>query len=444
MNKKGTESISVKTIVLGLLAMLLVTIPVSVSASDDDNSLAALGITTEGVTVEPEFSYDIWNYTVTVPAGTKELTLDPVPSSDRAVIADISGTQLADDGTGTVVITVRAANGSEFPYQLNVVSSGEAPAAQPQEAETEAPAPPETEAQTEAQKEAQTENPNLVRVDKNTLDEAQDTIDGLKGEIVGYRDTISLYTKIMYGLIALAVILFFAVINLLLRKNDLKAELKEYRSLGYSSGKKAKKNKKAPAGTGAQQAKPGQGGYARQGAPAQGGYPVNGRGPSLADGRGIPAPAQEGNLPQGSAAQTRGQQPYYQPAQLDVQPQTSRKARHLPVYEDEPYGTQGAPSAAAGNAPASAKEVKAAKKETAQAEKQAQKAAAQARKEAQRAAAQAEKEAQKAASQAGKDAARAAKEAGKAVAPGAGQAAPAPDSQAPEGTSDVRIDMIDL
>ena len=57
---------------------------------------------------------------------------------------------------------------------------------------------------------------------------------------------------IMYVLIGLSVILLFVVINLLLKKKDMKAELNDYRSYGYSepdrkeqkTKKKAKKNRK--------------------------------------------------------------------------------------------------------------------------------------------------------------------------------------------------------
>ncbi|MDO5345104.1 MAG: cadherin-like beta sandwich domain-containing protein, partial [Lachnospiraceae bacterium] len=108
----------------------------NVLASEDDNSLSSLGITTEGATVSPEFVYSTWSYTVTVPGGTKELSLDPVPSSSSAVISDISGTTLNEDGTGYVTITVQAGNGSTFTYELNVVSDGNAPAAET-ESETE-------------------------------------------------------------------------------------------------------------------------------------------------------------------------------------------------------------------------------------------------------------------------------------------------------------------
>ena len=242
-----------RIIVFSIAAMLLMSM--CVFASDDDNSLQSLGITTEGVVVEPDFSYDTWEYTVTVPAGTKELTLDPLPSSDRGRIADISGTTLYEDGTGTVAITVEAGNGSQFTYTLNVVSDGEVPPpVEETETETETEKQTETERQTEKETEPATES-NMVEVNRNTVQEAQDTISALKQEILNYRDTIRLYTYIIYGLIALAVVLLFLVINLLLRKNDLKRELKEYRQLGYEpvpkKGKKAAKSAKGEAMTGA-------------------------------------------------------------------------------------------------------------------------------------------------------------------------------------------------
>jgi len=219
-----------------LLVAMMMLFGIRALASEDDNSLSSLGILTEGVTVSPEFSYNVWSYTVTVPGGTKELSLDPVPSSGSATISDISGTTLNEDGTGYVTITVQAGNGNPFTYELNVVSDGSAPAA---ETETE----PQTERQTETERatEPETEDSRYVKVDKNSLQEAENTITGLKGEITKYKDKVSLFTKIMYGLIGLSVILLFVVINLLLKKKDLKAELNDYRSYGYSESPKADK-----------------------------------------------------------------------------------------------------------------------------------------------------------------------------------------------------------
>lgn len=210
------------------------------ATSDDDNSLSGLGIQTEGAVVTPEFAYGVVEYDVVVPAGTQSLALDPVTTNPNATITDISGTELAEDGTATVVITVTAPNGDPYPYTLHVTR--EAGAAPETESETEKP----TEVQTEPQTEAPTEDSRYVKVDKNTIQEAENTISVLKDEISGYRETVTLYTRIMYGLIALSVILLFMVINLMLKRKDLKEELNGYRSLGYTpSGKKAPRNQKA-------------------------------------------------------------------------------------------------------------------------------------------------------------------------------------------------------
>ena len=322
---------------LVLLFILALAAGVSAAASAD-NSLADLGITTEGVTVEPAFQYDIWTYDVTVPTGTTELSLNPTPSSGVATISSVNGTTLDENGNGTVYITVKAESGSEFTYTLNVKADGDyIPVAQPAETEPETQPQtqaPQTEAPTEAapQTEAQTEDSRFVRVDKNTIQEAENTITGLKGEITKYRDTISLYTKIMYGLIGLSVVLLFALINLILRKKDLKAELNEYRSLGYG-----RNDKDVPP------------------VPDQWQNPANMQGRSMQniDNRATP--------PQ-----------YYTPAagNLDVMPQTSQgRGRKLPEYEQPapaaskqappkqaaPAATPAAPaSAAAPGAPAPA------------------------------------------------------------------------------------------
>ena len=331
-------------IVLAMMVSVLAGITVSAS---DDNSLADLGITTEGVTVSPDFVYSTWTYDVTVPAGTTELALSPVPSSDSATIAEISGTTLNEDGTGTVYITVQAQSGARFTYTLNVTGGGALP-----EPETAAPeTQPATEAapQTEApvpQTEPQTEDSRFVRVDKNTIQEAENTITSLKNDIATYRDTISLYTKIMYGLIAVAVLLLFLVINLILRKRDLKAELNDYRSL---NGKNTKKKKgKKDKGT------PTQGGQTGRGTPFQGQTNAGGRPPQ--NQQGAPQGQVKGqnaqqNGPQGQVSgQIRnGQIQYRTPGGgLDVQPQTSSR-RRLPEYQKEDM-TTGTQPGGAGNA----------------------------------------------------------------------------------------------
>ena len=404
------------------LAVILITLCVLAGFSatvwaSDDNSLQGLGITTEGVTVSPEFAYDTWSYDVTVPAGTTTLELAPQPSSSAATIASVTGTELNPDGTGTVLITVRAESGAEFTYTLNVTSAPGEPAAvqeQTQPAQTETPQtdPPQTEAPTEPQ----TEDSRFVRVDKNTIEEAQNTITSLKGEITGYRDTISLYTRIMYGLIGLAVILLFIIINLILRKRDLKAELNEYRKMGFTTGKKAKKMKAAGNAN-----MPQQGPNAPVKAPG---------GANAAQMQGAPHPAQ----PVG--------QPIYRrdDARLEVTPQvSSRKNRTLPSYQEEMPVNQQAPAQQGGPGydPAGAPVQEApAMPDKAQAKAQAKAAKAEAK--AQAKAAKAEAKAR------GKEMAQAEAPANAMPEDAGGVMPEAQPSDEPVRPQDVQINMIDL
>lgn len=301
-----------------LAMMLMLLCGSNVFASEDDNSLSSLGILTEGATVSPEFVYNTWSYTVTVPGGTKELSLEPVPSSSSATIAAINGTTLNEDGTGYVTITVQAGNGDQFTYELNVVSDGSVAQAQ-EETETE------TEKQTETEKETEpeTEDSRYVKVDKNSLQEAENTITDLKGEITKYKDKVSLFTKILYGLIGLSVILLFIVINLLLKKKDLKSELNDYRSYGYTENQgQTKASKKAEKKAEKKQKK------------AQNVFDESYQEPSANayQSRG----AQQAVKP---ASMAEEESAYRQPSSqmypgLDVQPQKSQnKAKKMPQYE---------------------------------------------------------------------------------------------------------------
>lgn len=214
-----------------LLVWTCMAVPVLAEEASGDNSLSSLGITTEGVTVSPDFYYSTIEYQVTVPSGTSRLELDPVPSNSGASIIGIDGQDIGSDGTTTVAITVQAANGNQITYYLYVTTDTTTQAAAPAaETETEAV----TEAQTEA--EPETEDPRYVKVDRNALEEAEKTISTLKTETGNYRDRVTLLTRILYGMIALCVILLFAVINLALKKKDLKAELQNYMGYGYDPG----------------------------------------------------------------------------------------------------------------------------------------------------------------------------------------------------------------
>lgn len=216
-----------KTVLFLCLITWLCGVTVSADGLSGDNSLSSLGLMVEGATVTPEFEYSTIEYNVTVPAGTQEIVLDPVTSNPTAEIVSITGTELTN-GEGTVVITVRAENGSECGYYLYVTSEAAAsePAQQPvTEKETQPP--------TEKETEPETEDPRYVRVDRNSLEEAEKTIETLKTETASYRDRLRLLMKILYGMIAFCVVLLFVVINLILKKKDLKAELREYASYGY-------------------------------------------------------------------------------------------------------------------------------------------------------------------------------------------------------------------
>ena len=216
-----------------LITLLLVWVcSMTVLASSSDNSLSSLGITTEGAIVSPEFYYSTIEYEVTVPEGTTRLELDPVTSNPNAWIVDIMGQDLTD-GKTTVQIVVSAENGNQYSYYLYVTAD--------ESAGTAAAAEPETEAQTETEPETEpeTEDPRYVKVDRDTMQAAADTVDALKKEVQDYRDRLGLMMKILYGLIAFCVILLFAVINLILKKKDLKKELENYMGYGqpeYNNG----------------------------------------------------------------------------------------------------------------------------------------------------------------------------------------------------------------
>lgn len=208
-----------------LMVLALCGTVVSVQASSGDNSLSTLGILTEGVEVSPEFYYSTIEYNVKVPAGTTRLELDPVPSNSNASIVEITGQDLVD-GKTTVEILVEAENGNRYTYYLYVEADASVVAPV---AETEAQTEPETEEETEPE----TEDPRYVRVDRNSLQEAENTISALKAETSNYRDRLDILMKILYGLIGFCVILLFVVINLTLKKKDLKSELQKYMGYGY-------------------------------------------------------------------------------------------------------------------------------------------------------------------------------------------------------------------
>lgn len=134
-------------LILGLILLFMMSVTALASS---DNSLSALNV--ENGTVSPDFVYSTWEYDVKVAPGTTELILNPTTSDSNASVTSIEGTTL-DNGTGTVLITVTAENGSAFTYTLHVsVDESLAP-------ETESETEPATEAPTEAPTQAVTETP---------------------------------------------------------------------------------------------------------------------------------------------------------------------------------------------------------------------------------------------------------------------------------------------
>ena len=212
-----------------VLAVVMVLAFACTALASDDNSLADLGITTPGATVTPDFQYDIWEYSVQVPAGTTELTLSPRATHPAAVINSVTGTTLNEDGTGRVVITITSESGNAIEYVLNVSTArGQVdPAAAIAANESSAAVTIDTEV---VQSEVETEDPRYVKVDRNSLEDAKETIERLQKEIIAQREHIRMLTYVLYGLIAVSIIFLFILISLLLRRRDLAQELHEYRA----------------------------------------------------------------------------------------------------------------------------------------------------------------------------------------------------------------------
>lgn len=215
-----------------ILAAMLWMLCVTAAADSGDNSLYDLGLENV-VSCTPEFYYSTLEYDVVVPAGTTELSLDPVTSNSEAVITDISGTELSEDGTATVYITVEAPNGARVSYTLNVTS--EAPA------QTE---PPQTEISEEQkrQEEAQRQSESEAAAKKEAeLAANRRQIETLSVQNADLTKRINLLMKVLYGLVGFAVLILIFVINQSLRNKDLKEDLKEAKSQAEKSNEFARK-----------------------------------------------------------------------------------------------------------------------------------------------------------------------------------------------------------
>lgn len=222
---KGTWKYQV---VLAMLMLWLSSMTVFATSSSSDNSLATLGI--ENAEVSPEFYYSTTEYEVKVPAGTKSLKLDPQPSDVNAEIASIDGNQL-DNGSGTVTITVAAEDGSKAVYTLHVTADAAATTEAASEAVTNQAAASESQPATE-NKTAQTESVQ------------NDTVKMLNTQVEQVNQKLELAMKILYGMIAFAVILLFIIINLALKNKDLKDDLREAENnLDFNTNEFARKEK---------------------------------------------------------------------------------------------------------------------------------------------------------------------------------------------------------
>lgn len=217
-----------------ILVLALCLLCVTAAAESGDNSLSSLGL---GVgECSPEFYYSTLEYTITVPAGTTELTLDPVTSDANASIVDISGTQLEADGTGTVFITVEAPNGAQVTYTLNVVPDGEAPAPETEAAQTEL----SEEQKMLEEQQRMSESEEALR-QQAEIEQNKQQVAALTTQNEDLNKRLDLLMKVLYGLVAFAVILLFLVINQCLRNKDLKEDLKDARNQAEANNEFARK-----------------------------------------------------------------------------------------------------------------------------------------------------------------------------------------------------------
>ncbi len=196
----------------------------TVSAESGDNSLYDLGLQNASA-CSPEFVYSTWEYDVTVPAGTTELLLDPITSDSNASVIDISGTQLGEDGTSTVYITVEAANGNRVSYTLHVTTEEGEAETEPRQTEASA----EQKAAEEAQRLSEQAASEAAQKQQAEFEQAKAQLTSLTRENEDLTNRISLLMKILYGLVGFAVLLLFFMINQSLRNKDLKEDLKEAR-----------------------------------------------------------------------------------------------------------------------------------------------------------------------------------------------------------------------
>ena len=213
-----------KHVMLMMLAVLwMLCMTAAADEASGDNSLYSLGL--ENGQCSPDFYYSTLEYDVTVPSGTEELLLSPITSDSNAQIIDISGTTLDENSEGTVYITVEAPNGAQVSYVLHV--SPDESTTESSESETDAAAAAAAEEEKyQEEMRNQAESEEAAR-QLQELQTKADAADKLQTEYNEQTDKMNMLIKILYGLVGLAVLLLFFIINQSLRNKDLKDELKE-------------------------------------------------------------------------------------------------------------------------------------------------------------------------------------------------------------------------
>lgn len=89
-----------------------------------NNNLASLGV--EGFTLTPEFNANTLEYSVTVPEDTKNVNITGTVQDKKASITGV-GIQQVNQGNNKFLVTVKAENGSEKTYTINVDVKDENP-----------------------------------------------------------------------------------------------------------------------------------------------------------------------------------------------------------------------------------------------------------------------------------------------------------------------------
>lgn len=89
-----------------------------------NNNLASLGV--EGFTLTPEFNANTLEYSVTVPEDTKNVNITGTVQDKKASITGV-GVQQVNQGNNKFLVTVKAENGSEKTYTINVDVKDENP-----------------------------------------------------------------------------------------------------------------------------------------------------------------------------------------------------------------------------------------------------------------------------------------------------------------------------